>query len=153
MNLNQKLNQQTLAQIVGSLFILVSGILVLTKISGLTPAIDPIKSKWSFYDNWSSYFFLIGAFLYCSPRIIKKIKKVNKSTVTPVIVLFTLLLSAPSISAQDYTEQVDALAESFNSKSIKSVEEYLSADLQFGPIPASNSPTILTSMFSNFPPL
>ena len=115
MNPIQKLKQQTFAQTVGSLFILISGILVITKISGVTPHFDLINNNWSFYDNWSSYFFLIGAFLYCSPKIIKKLKKISAA---PLVVLCALLLIAPTVSAQDYSKQVDALAESFKSKSI-----------------------------------
>ena len=153
MNLLQKLKQQTFAQTVGSIFILISGILVITKISGVAPDFDQIKNTWSFYDNWSSYFFLIGAFLYCSPKIIKKLKKTKKNSAIPLTVLFAFLLITPTVSAQDYTKQVDALAKSFNSKSIESVKAYLSADLQFGPVPAANSQTILNSMVTNFPPL
>lgn len=78
MNLLQKLKQQTFAQTVGGLFILISGILVITKISGVSPDFDQIKNNWSFYNNWSSYFFLTGAFLYCSPKIIKKLKKLKR---------------------------------------------------------------------------
>lgn len=153
MNLLQKLKQQTLTQTVGSLFVLISGIIVITKISGVAPYFDQIKSNWSFYDNWSSYFFLIGAFLYCSPKIIKKLKRTKKNSATPLTVLFAFLLISPTVSAQDYTKQVDALAKSFSSKSIESVKEYLSVNLQFGPLPAANSPAILTSMVTNFPPL
>jgi len=78
MNLLQKLKQQTLAQMVGSLLILVSGILVVAKISGIATDVDLIKSNWSFYNNWSSYFFLTGAFLYCSPKITRKLKKLKR---------------------------------------------------------------------------
>lgn len=153
MYLLQKLKQQTLAQIIGSLLILISGLLVITKISGVAPDVDLINNNWSFYDNWSSYFFLVGAFLYCSPSMMKKLKKLKKSTVSPLLILCTLFLFAPGVSAQNYTKQVEALAESFNTKNIEPVKAYLSADLQFGPIPAANSPAILTNMVTKFPPL
>jgi pimeloyl-ACP methyl ester carboxylesterase len=152
MNLLQKLKQQTFARIVGTLLILISGILVTTRIFGGTPNFELIENNWfwSPYNYWSTYFFLIGAFLFFSSKIIKKLKR---NSVTPLVVLGTLFLIAPTVSAQDYTKQVDALAESFNSKSIESVKTYLSADLQFGPVPAVNSPAILTQMVTNFPAL
>jgi|GEM_PF-213847 len=153
MNLLQKLKQLTLVQIIGSLFILVSGTLVITKISGVASEVDPINNRWSFYDNWSSYLFLAGAFLYCSPSKIKKLKKLKKSTVSPLLIICTLFLFAPGVSAQNYTKQVEALAESFNAKNIDPVKAYLSADLQFGPIPAANTPAILSNMVTKFPTL
>lgn len=153
MNLLQKLKQQRITKMVGSLFILVSGILVITKISGVAPDFDLIKSNWSFYNNWSSYFFLMGAFLYCSPKIITKLKRTKKNSATPLTVLFAFLLITPTVSAQDYTKQVEALKHSFVQKNIDLVKAYLSADLQFGPLPAANSPAILTSMVTNFPAL
>lgn len=155
MNLLQKIKLQTFAQILGSLFILVSGILVVARISGVAADFELIKNNWywSPYNNWSSYFFLMGAFLYCSPKIIKKLKKLKRNSVSLLIGLCALFLIAPTVSAQDYTKQVDALAESFNSKSIESVKAFLSADLQFGPVPTANSPAILTNMVTNFPTL
>lgn len=152
MNLLQKLKQQTLAQTVGGLLILISGLLVLIKISGIVPDFDLVENKCSFHDNWP-FIFLIGAFLYCSPKILKKLKKLRGKPVSPFLVLCGLFLTTPIVSAQDYTKQVGALAESFNTKSIESVNEYLSADLQFGPIPAANSPVILTNMVTNLPRL
>jgi len=153
MNLLKKLEPTTLAQTMGSLLIIGSGIIVVIKLSGIAVDVDQIKHNWSFYNNWSSYFFLAGAFLYCSPKIIRKLKKRKSNSATPLIILFALLLITPSASAQDYTKQVDALAESFNTQSIESVRAYLSTDLQFGLIPATNSPAILSNMVTNFPRL
>jgi len=149
MNPLQKRKQKTLAQKVGGLLILISGLLVVTKISGIIPDFDLVENKWSFHDNWP-FIFLIGAFLYSYPTIIRNLKRIF---VTPLFMLSLLFLITPSVSAQEYTKQVDALAESFNSKSIESVIAYLSADLQFGPVPAANSQAILTNMVTNFPPL
>jgi hypothetical protein len=81
MNLLQKIKKQTFAQTVGGLFILISGILVIARISGVVPDFDLIKNKWSFYDNWP-FIFLIGASLYCSPKIIRKLKKLKRNSVT-----------------------------------------------------------------------
>lgn len=149
MNQLQKREQKTLAQKVGGLLILVSGLLVATKISGIIPDFDIVENRWSFHDNWP-FIFLIGASLYSYPKIIRNLKRIF---VTPIFIIGPLFLIAPSVSAQDYTSQVDALAKSFNSKSIESVRAYLSSDLQFGPIPAANSPAILTNMVTNFPRL
>ncbi|MDZ7772836.1 MAG: alpha/beta hydrolase [Balneolaceae bacterium] len=153
MSLLQKFIPKTLVQIVGSLLILVSGILVAARIFGAAPDFELIENNWywSPFNYWSSYFFLIGAFLYCSPKIIKKLRKQKQNSAAPLIFLCAFFLIAPTVSAQNYSKQVDALAESFKSKSIDSVKSYLSADLQFGPIPAVNSTAILTNMVTNFP--
>jgi hypothetical protein len=76
MNVNQKLKPKTFAKKVGSLLILMAGILVIIKISGVAPTFDPIIK------NWWPYTFLIGAFLYCFPKIITNLKKLRLNTVS-----------------------------------------------------------------------
>lgn len=149
MNLSKKKKQLTFAQKVGGLLILISGLLVVIKIFGIVPDFDLVKNKWSFHDNWP-FIFLIGAFLYSYPTIFRNLKRIF---VAPLLIVGTLFLFTASVFAQDYTEQVNALAESFNTKNIESVKPYLSANLQFGPIPAANSPAILANMVTNFPRL
>ena len=149
MNLSQKNEQLTLAQKVGGLLILLSGLLVVIKIFGIVPDFDLVKNKWSFHDNWP-FIFLIGAFLYSYPKIIRNLKRFF---VTPLVILGTLLLITSTVSAQDYKEQVEALKQSFAEKSIDPVKSFISPQLAFYTYPAGATQQILSQVFSNLPKL
>jgi dienelactone hydrolase len=149
MNLSQKNKQLTLAQKVGGLLILISGLLVVIKISGIIPDFDLVENKWSFHDNWP-FIFLIGAFLYSYPKIIRNLKRIF---VTPLTVLFAFLLITPTVFAQDYKEQVEAFKQSFVEKSIDPVKSFISPKLAFYTYPAGATQQILSQVFSNLPKL
>jgi dienelactone hydrolase len=149
MNLLQKLKQQTLVQKVGGLLILISGLLVIIKISGIIPDFDLVEDKWSFHDNWP-FIFLIGAFLYCSPKIIRNLKRFFG---TPLVVIGTLFLITPTVSAQNYEKQVEAFKQSFAERSIDPVTTFISPKLVFYTYPAGATQQILSQVFSNLPKL
>lgn len=74
----------------------------------------------------------------------KRLKKYN-------IVAIILLLFSLSLVAQDYTKQVNAFAQSFTDKNTDALQPYISALLQFKPVPVANTPRILTNIVTNMP--
>lgn len=72
-----------------------------------------------------------------------------------MILPFFLGLNATATQAQiSETEQsLNALQQSFLDRDIKAVRPFLSPKLQMGPLPATNTPAILRSVFTKFPPL
>ncbi len=66
----------------------------------------------------------------------------------PILIAFAL-----PINAQDYTDQVTALSQSFKEHSVSPIEPYLSPELKFDPIPADKTMAILGNIFTNLPAL
>ncbi len=64
------------------------------------------------------------------------------------VLLFFSLFPA---SAQDYSNQVDALKQSFVNKDTKYIEPHLSNELKFDPMPAKNTGPILNNIVTKLP--
>ena len=69
------------------------------------------------------------------------------------IIVFLLLVVSTSISAQDYSKQIEAFTKSFANKNTEALQPYMSSKLQFGQIPAKNSPAIMGNIVKNLPQL
>ncbi|MCK8480351.1 dienelactone hydrolase family protein [Psychroserpens algicola] len=63
------------------------------------------------------------------------------------------ILISSTISAQDYTKQIDAFAQSFAEKHTNAIQPYLSDELMFGEIPTTNTPAIMKNIVTNLPKL
>jgi len=96
-------------------------------------------------------FFIYGLGVYQKNKCGEQSKKAKK------IIVLILFLAVSSFQAQaqsnNYSKQIEALQTSFENKNIEALQEYLSPSLKFGPIPAQNSPAILTNIVNNFPKL
>ncbi len=64
-----------------------------------------------------------------------------------------LLLTTITISAQDYSKQIEAFTKSFAEKDPSYVSAHTSKELQFLTIPAANTPAILKNIVTNLPKL
>lgn len=93
--------------------------------------------------------------LYAGPSIKKKWRKFFSPSRAFSVLFFTCSLSFANAQTSngDYTQQINTLKESFAKKSIDALKTYISPSLKFGPIPAQNTPAILTNVVSNFPKL
>ncbi len=65
----------------------------------------------------------------------------------------TAISGSLSLSAQDYSKQIDAFKESFEQKSIEPIKPYVGAGLKFDPVPVANTSAVLTNIVSNLPKL
>jgi len=64
-----------------------------------------------------------------------------------------LFATSITIKAQDYTPQIEAFTKSFAEKDATYVSAHASTALQFGSIPATNTPAILKNIVTNLPKL
>jgi len=67
--------------------------------------------------------------------------------------LLIVLFASTSIFAQDYSKQIEAFTKSFADKNKEALQPYLSSKLQFGKIPAANTPAIMNNIVKNLPKL
>ena len=68
-------------------------------------------------------------------------------------VLLTLFALPAGVSAQDYSESIEAFETSFHQKEISVIKPFLSDSLKFDPLPAPNSIPVLTNVLNNLPKL
>ncbi|MFY0698845.1 MAG: alpha/beta hydrolase [Balneola sp.] len=81
----------------------------------------------------------------------KELEKVKKFV--PLFFVMLAFISPLHAQTLDYSKQVQALEKSFENKNLEALEGYISPELKFGPIPAQNTPAILTNIVNNFPKL
>ena len=79
----------------------------------------------------------------------------NSTTIqkTGIVLIIFALFSSTTISAQDYSKQIEAFTKSFADKNTETLKPYMSPQLQFGEIPAVNSPAIMKNIVTNLPKL
>lgn len=70
-----------------------------------------------------------------------------------LIPIFVIGLFNNTTQAQDYNAQVDAIKNSFETKSIEPIRPYVSSELSFRAYPAAVTPQILAQVFTNLPKL
>ncbi|MHA7056478.1 alpha/beta hydrolase [Aquimarina sp. M1] len=131
-------------QKVGSIIMLLAGLMVILKITTLLP-----KSEYT-TDDVRNYIFLFGALLYFIPRILNLFLG-SKSKAMAITAL--CFLGSQTILAQDYSKQIKAFEKSFSEKSVAPLQAYVSPTLKFDPIPVANTPAILKNIVSNLPKL
>ncbi len=97
------------------------------------------------------YSFLIGGLLILLPSTSKKIKGNGASTKTSIILI--VLCTSFGALAQDYTNQINAFAQSFADKNTEALQPYMSGELHFGKIPKANTSAIMENIVNNLPKL
>ncbi len=68
------------------------------------------------------------------------------------ILIFTLFMPI-NVNAQDYKEQIEVFAKSFDMKDTTIINKYLSPELKFDPIPMESTPAIMNNIITQFPKL
>jgi dienelactone hydrolase len=139
-----KFQNLKLIQKIGTIIMLLAGVMVILKITTLLP-----ESQFT-TDDVRSYMFLFGALLFFLPRLLNVFRSSNSKT---TIILIMCFLGIQSIIAQDYSKQINAFEQSFSEKSVNPLKEYISPELKFDPIPVANTPAILNNIVSNLPKL
>lgn len=76
----------------------------------------------------------------------KNLKKSNAL----IIILFLFSLN---VAGQNYSNQIEAFAKSFEDKNTDALKPYLAPELKFGKIPAENTPAIMSNIVKNLPKL
>jgi len=125
---------------IGFTLILIAGIMTFLRI------LDIVPRDYYIAHDIRNYVYLVGALMVMIPYFLKR-----KQTKTIVIVL--ALFSSATIFAQDYSKQIEAFTKSFTDKNTKALQPYMSSKLQFGQIPAANTPTIMSNIVTNLPKL
>ena len=82
-------------------------------------------------------------------------KKINYNYVIigGLVLIITAFLSPLKAQNVNYEKQIQALELSFENKNIEALKDFLSPELQFGPIPVQNTVPILTNVTKQFPKL
>jgi dienelactone hydrolase len=140
----RKFKNYTPIQKVGYFMIIAGTLIILLKLFGLITVNHFVE------EDLPNYLFLAGAFLILLPIILKKLRNKSKKNVLLLVLVFGTL---GSISAQDYSKQINAFKQSFEEKSIEPIKPFISEELKFDPIPVANTPAILTNIVSNLPKL
>jgi len=140
----KKFQTLKLIQKVGAIAMLLAGLMVILKVAKLLP-----ESQFTTGDV-RNYIFLFGALLYFLPSLSNYSKG---SRTDSKVILILCFLGFQSIAAQDYSNQIEAFEQSFSEKSVKPLNQYISATLKFDPIPVANTPAILNNIVSNLPKL
>jgi dienelactone hydrolase len=131
--------------IIGGLLLIVLGFIGLNS--------DVISSEWdTTIQIFQSIGYLsLGLGVLRKKRSEKEFDKAKKFV--PLFLLMLTFVSPLSAQTSDYSKQVQALEKSFESKNLEALKDYISPELKFGPIPAQNTPAILTNIVNNFPKL
>lgn len=103
-------------------------------------AVIPEQYPW----YYEVLLFNVGLALWLFPKW--RSKKAFRRAAA-VLLLFTMLPA----SAQDYSNQVDALKQSFENKDTKYIEPHLSSELKFDPMPIENTGPILNNIVTKLP--
>jgi len=93
--------------------------------------------------------FITGCILFVYGGSLAK-KGLNSTVAGALVMLFALL---DSVSAQDYSQQIEAFKQSFVEKSVDPLKFFISPELAFFTYPASATQQILSQVFSNLPKL
>lgn len=122
-------------------------LMILASIMTLLRIMDVLPRDYYTTHDLRNYIFLAGALLIVIPQFLLKLKQKR----TNVIVLF--LFASSTLFAQDYSKQITAFAQSFADKNTEALQPYMSSKLQFGQIPAANTPAIMKNIVTNLPKL
>jgi len=141
---SKRIRDYSAIQKIGAFLLVLGALIVLAKTFNLPPDSQFLKHELA------SYLGLAGIILISGPIIIKRLRR-NTSKTT--ILLTLAILVAIGATAQDYSSQVAAFKRSFDEKSVESLKPHVSSALKFDPIPAANTPAILTNIVSNLPKL
>jgi len=68
------------------------------------------------------------------------------------IIMISLILTL-DIASQDYTQQIEAFAQSFEDKNLEILQPHIGSTLQFGEFPVSNTVAILNNIVTKLPKL
>lgn len=142
---SKKIKELQLIQKIGVAFIIIGGVMTIGRMLSIIDAENEIIK------GSRSYITLIGFALYLIPILFNRIKSRGSKTLALLVLLSISTIS--TISAQDYSKQIEAFKQSFIEKSIENVKPYLSAELKFDPIPAANTSAIMTNIVSQLPKL
>jgi len=78
----------------------------------------------------------------------------KKLKIQKIVALLIFIISiSMHVSAQDYSKQVNVFKQSFIEKRTKNLNQYLSSELKFDPIPISSTSAVITNIVSQFPKL
>ena len=141
---SKRIKDYSVLQKIGVFLLALGALIVLAKTFNILPDSQFLKHELA------SYLGLAGIILISGPTIIKRLRR-NTSKTT--ILLALAILVAIGATAQDYSSQVAAFKRSFDEKSVESLKSHVSSALKFDPIPAANTPAILTNIVSNLPKL
>lgn len=128
-------------RVIGYVLIIIASVMTLLRILNVVP-----RDYYTTHDL-RNYIFLAGALLIVIPQLLIKLKQKRATLI--VLTLF----SSTAFFAQDYSKQIEAFAKSFNDKTIEAINPYISPKLQFGQIPAANTPAIMKNIVTNLPKL
>ncbi|MEP2447183.1 MAG: alpha/beta fold hydrolase [Balneola sp.] len=131
--------------IIGGLVLIILGFIGLNS--------DAINSEWdTAIQIFQSIGYLsLGLGVLRKKRSEKEFEKAKKFI--PLFFMMLAFVSPLNAQTSDYSKQVQALEKSFESKNLEALKDYISPELKFGPIPAQNTPAILTNIVNNFPKL
>ncbi|MHA7059626.1 dienelactone hydrolase family protein [Aquimarina sp. M1] len=130
-----------------------TGIIIISIVSAKTlfKIFNILEASHFIEEDLPGNIFLLGALLLLLSFISKRIisgKTANKATVFVVTLCTTF-----AITAQDYSKQIKAFEQSFSKKSVVPLQEYISPNLKFDPIPVKNTLVILNNIVTNLPKL
>ncbi len=128
----------------GILLIISGAAIIISKIFGVLQVGHFVE------ENLPSYLFLLGAFLMSIPFLLKKLSGKTSKTVS---ILIIALCTSISVVAQDYSKQVGAFAKSLTEKDVTALNQHLSPELKFDPIPVANTPTVINNIVKQLPKL
>ncbi len=131
--------------IIGGLLLIVLGFIGLNS--------DVAKSEWGAVIQifQSIGYLLLGIGVLRKKRSEKELEKAKKFV--PLFFVMFAFISPLHAQTSEYSKQIQALEMSFENKNLETLERYISPELKFGPIPAQNTPAILTNIVNNFPKL
>ena len=132
-------------QKLGYILLIIASAMKLAKMLGIMETSHFIK------EDLPNYIFGIGGILILLPYISRWIK--GKRTSKNATILLLIFFTTFGAIAQDYSKQINAFAQSLSEKSVTPLEEYVSPNLKFDPIPVANTPAILTNIVNNLPKL
>ena len=145
MNTSLKFKDYTPLQKTGYILLIIASAMKLAKMLNILETNHFIK------DDLPNYMFGIGGILILLPHVSKWINGTNISKKTTIFIL--AVCTSLGAIAQDYSKQIKAFENSFSQKSVTPLEEHVSPELKFDPIPVANTPAILTNIVSKLPKL
>ncbi len=133
-------------------YVIITGlILIIAGFIGLYSGLEDTKWETPIQIFQSIGYFGLGIGILRKKRLEKT--QVRAKKFVPLFIVAVLSLSALHAQDLDYSKQIKALKVSFDQKSIEEISKHISAELQFGPIPAANTPALLNNMVNGFPKL